>query len=408
MQPRAAWPAITFSCIGHFYFHYFTAMYYTIVVALTATWDMPFHELITLWTVGAVLVGVGALPAGKLADSWSASGMMAILFLGMGAFTLAAGFAQDPFQLGLCLAGLGLFGAIYHPVGIPWMIRHTRGHTGKWLAVNGLFGGLGSAAAGGVTAILIALGGWQAAFLVPGIVCVATGIAMLVAWRMGHVGDEGVKRDDAEEAAAQTIARGTRLKMFIMLLFGMFVMGLIYHVLQAVMPKMFTERVGPPLAGDVVGAGLLVSVVYAVGAGVQLIGGWIADRYPIKVVYVGAWVLQTLLVFLVADASGIPLFVAALLLATVGTGALPAENMLLYRYAPPEHKSLAFGIKFVLSFGAGPIGLQLIALVREATGGFTLVFLILGGLAVAATLVVMLMPLKSAISTQAPRPAPAE
>lgn len=397
MTARSPWPAIVFSCVGHFYFHYFTAMYFTVVVALTVAWELPFHELITLWTAGSVLVGLGALPAGRLADSWSATGMMVILFLGMGAFMTAAGFAGDPFWLALALAGMGLFGAIYHPVGIPWMIRHTDGHTGKWLALNGLFGGLGSAAAGGATALLIALGGWQTAFLLPGVLCVATGLAMLWAVSRGWVGDEGVAQTQGAMApgAADAGGLGQRLRLFAMLLICMFVMGLIYHSLQATMPKLFTERLGAGLAGDAVGAGLLVSIVYGIAAFVQLIGGWIADRYPVKIVYLGAWIAQTVLVALVADSAGLPLFAAALLMAAVGTGALPAENMLLYRHAPDAHKSLAFGIKFVLSFGAGPISIWLIAAIREATGDFTVLFLGLAALAAVATAIVLALPVKT-------------
>ena len=34
-----------------------------IVLALEAEWRLPYHELIELWTLGALMVGVGALPA---------------------------------------------------------------------------------------------------------------------------------------------------------------------------------------------------------------------------------------------------------------------------------------------------------------------------------------------------------
>jgi len=409
MKSRAAWQVIGISCVGHFYFHYFAAMYYTIVVALTVEWALPYHELITLWSLGALLVALGAVPAGRLADRWSASGMMVIYFLCMGAFTFAAGFARDPFQLGLCLAGIGLFGAIYHPVGIPWMIRHTSGHTGKWLAVNGVFGGFGSAAAGGATALLMAFGDWRLAFLLPGFLCVLTGLWMLQAWRRGRIGDDGVARSEAPGAAAGNGNRGARIQIFIMLLFSMFVMGLIFNVMQAVMPQLFTERMGEALAGNAVGAGLLVSVVYAISAIMQLGGGWLADRFALKRIYIGAWILQSVIVFVLAEAAGLPLFLAALLLASAGAGALPAENMLLFRYAPPEHRSLAFGLKFILFFGSGPVALELIALARELTGGFGGLFLALGGLAMIATLVAAWLPLRrlDRVTQAVPAAAPA-
>ena len=53
-----------FSCVGHAYIHMFTAFYFVIVLSLEQDWRMPFHELLELWTLGALLVGVAALPAG--------------------------------------------------------------------------------------------------------------------------------------------------------------------------------------------------------------------------------------------------------------------------------------------------------------------------------------------------------
>ena len=68
---------LVFSCLGHGYMHTFTAFYFVIVLALEADWGLPYHELIELWTLGALLVGLGALPAGWLADRWSARAMIA-------------------------------------------------------------------------------------------------------------------------------------------------------------------------------------------------------------------------------------------------------------------------------------------------------------------------------------------
>ncbi len=76
--------SLIFSCLGHAYMHLFTAFYFVIVLALEAVWALPYHELIELWTLGALLVGLGALPAGWLGDRWSAKGMMVVYFLGMG------------------------------------------------------------------------------------------------------------------------------------------------------------------------------------------------------------------------------------------------------------------------------------------------------------------------------------
>ena len=45
---------LVFSCLGHAYMHLFTAFYFVIVLALEDAWTLPYHELIELWTLGAL------------------------------------------------------------------------------------------------------------------------------------------------------------------------------------------------------------------------------------------------------------------------------------------------------------------------------------------------------------------
>ncbi len=371
MDERGGRLAVIFSCIGHFYFHYFAAMYFTIVLAMEADWDLSFSELIELWTPAALLIGVFALPAGRLADKWSAPGMMVVMFLGMGIATSASGFMNTPTTMMVMLAAIGLFGAIYHPVGISWLVRMSEENTGKKLAVNGVFGGLGAAAAGGATGLLIEAYGWREAFIIPGALCAATGIAML--WYMRA----GVFRPVAAAGAARkstTESRGN-LKAFGLLLLPMFAVGLIYNTLQTAMPKLFEEGLIGMLGGDLSAIGALVAVVYTIGAFFQLVGGFLADRFPLKRVYVLCLMLQVPFIALIGMSGEVILFMAAVFVVALDTSALPAENMLLSKYAPDDHQGVAFGVKFVLSFGAAPLGVQLIAWVREATGSFELLFL---------------------------------
>ncbi len=37
--------------LGHFYIHLCTAFYFVIVLALERAWQLPYHELIELWTM---------------------------------------------------------------------------------------------------------------------------------------------------------------------------------------------------------------------------------------------------------------------------------------------------------------------------------------------------------------------
>lgn len=388
MTPRDARIAIVFSSLGHFYIHLFTAFYFVIVLALEDDWSLPYHELIALWTLGSILVGAAALPAGMLSDRVGATRMMVAFFIGMGAASMAAGLAETPVPLTLGLAGIGLFAAIYHPVGIPWLVRNAGSARGKALGINGIFGSLGTAAAGLTAGALIDLVSWRAAFLVPGAVSLLTGVALAWCARGGRLADAPA----AAHGAATSHARGALVRAFVALMLCLALAGLIYQATQTALPKLFELRHGGLVGGGALGVGALVAVVYAAAGIMQVVGGHLADRYPLKPVYLGALALQAPLLWLAAGASGVALVGVAAFMVMAAVAALPAENMLLARYTPAHHHGLAFGIKFVISFGAAPLAVQLVAFITGAGRDLGDLFALLALFAVCMILAASLLP----------------
>lgn len=377
---------LIFSCLGHAYMHLFTAFYFVIVLALEIDWQRPYHELIELWTLGALLVGLGALPAGWLGDRWSARGMMVVFFIGLGVSGIVCGLVDSPTAMLLGLASIGLFSAIYHPVGIAWLVRHAK-QRGKALGINGIFGSVGVAGAGLTAGALIDGFGWRAAFIVPGVVSLATGIALLLAIRAGLVPEgERVERGD------QLASKSDMLRAFLVLVFTMMVLGLVFNATQAALPKVFDLRLRDIAGEGLFGIGAIVAGVYLIGGVMQLVGGHLADRYPLKPIYLAALCIQVPVLAAIAALAGVPLILVAVLTVLLSTAALPAENMLLARYTPQRHHGLAFGIKFVLAFGIAPVALWLVAIVQERTGEFTWLFAILAGTMALATLAALMLP----------------
>jgi len=371
-----------FSSVGHAYIHMFTAFYFVIVLSLEREWQLPYHELIKLWTPGAMLVGLGALPAGWLSDRWSGPGMLIIFFLGMGLSAVAAAFAPDTLTLLLALAGIGLFAAIYHPVGIPLVISTSAGSPGKALAVNGLFGSLGAALAGLVSGYLLDLGGRQLAFLLPGILAIVTGLAM---WFTVGIEPASI-RPKSRQAVVSAAARKSWLWAFGTLLLCMFLGGLIYHSTQSALPKVFSLRLSGKNGIDVSTVGNYVALVYVLAALFQFIGGILADRYVLRNVYRLSFLLQIPLLLLAANTQGLKLVAVACVMVSVAIAALPAENIMLSKLAPDQHHGVAFAAKFVLSFGVAPIAVLLVSQVNALTNEFVWVFWILAS---AATLVLL-------------------
>lgn len=387
---------LLFSSSGHLLNHVFIAFYFVIILALEVEWQLPYHELLELWTIGALMVGVAALPAGLLGDRIGAPAMMVIYFTGMGLCAAGAGMADSTFALLLWLTGIGTFAAIYHPVCIPWLVRSTAKARGKVLAFNGIFGSLGGAAAGISTGWLIDVSGWRAAFIVPGVVCMGLGAVLAVyIWR-GLVVDGG----NATEHGGSGQRGRELLVVFGLLTVTMFLAGMIYYSTQTALPKLLELRHEGLAGNGIFGIGLLVACVYTVAAFMQLIGGELADRYPLKYVYVGAILIEIPLLAVAASSSGLVLLVVAMLMVSANAGALPAENMLLAQYTPANRHGLAFGAKFVLAFGAGPLAVQLVSFVQSSTGDFYWLFITLSGFAAIALVAAALLPRPGAAVTQ--------
>ena len=388
MPERSARLPLVFSCLGHSYMHLFTAFYFVIVLALEEAWNLPYHALIELWAIGSLLIGAAALPAGWLGDRWSAAGMMVVYFIGLGLSAIACGLVDGPTALILGLSAIGLFGAIYHPVGIAWLVRSAR-FRGKALGINGVFGSIGIAAAAVVAGGLIDVFGWRAAFIVPGAVSVATGLALLACLRLGLIaGAEGEVKAAAETAPS----RAAMLRVYAVLLLTMLVMGIVFQTTQIAIPKVFDLRLREMAGEGMFGIGLIVALVYTVGGITQLIGGYLADKLPLKPMYVGGFLLQVPVLAAIAAFGGLPLVAMAAAAVMLTTAPLPAENMLLARFTPARHHGLAYGVKFVLAFGTGPLSIILVSAVQARTGEFFWLFLPLAALAAVATLAASLLP----------------
>ncbi len=312
--------SLIFASLAHAFMHMFAAYYFTIVLALELAWERPFAELIALWTPAAILIGLAAVPAGWLADRWSARAMIALAFAGMGGFSIVAGFTEGPATLLPAMAAVGVFAAVYHPVGIPWVMRVAYRNPGKALAINGLFGGVGVGFAGLTAGALIDLAGWQAAFIVPGLVSLAVAAAMALLIRNGRVAEP----DRQPDATQGQPTRDERLRGVTILLATTFAGGLTYQVTQSAGPKLFDARLGDLLGEGTFGIGLVVFIVYFVSGFGQLLGGWLADRWSWKGAYLVAWCINLPMLWLAASLGGPALVIVVIIMTTAATSALRA------------------------------------------------------------------------------------
>lgn len=386
MSRHAGILTLSFSSIAHTYSHLFTLLYATVVLVLEREWGLGYDTLFALSIPMSVLFGAAALPAGWLGDRWSASGMMALFFLGVGGCSIWAGLANSPLTICLALAGIGLFAAIYHPVGIPWLVRNAV-NRGRALGVNGVFGSAGTAGAALVAGLLADLYGWRAAFIIPGAVCLVTGIAFVWARQAGLLLDR--KEDLVPQPAP---AKCDLWRVFWVMSATMLCTGLLYQATAFALPKIFDERLSDFFNGSMLGVGGMVTFVYTCSALSQLVGGELADRFSLRKVYIAVQWLQIPVILFGMVLIHPALVGVAALMVSLNVAGQPAENSLLAKYTPPQWRGRAFGAKFVLTLGVSSLGVAVIPVIYRLTGTLDVLFLLLAGAAACAGIFAIMLP----------------
>ena len=401
MSSRSAALSLAFANVGHLFTHMLLLLYPTVVLALEGRYGLSYGELLALSMPGFVLYGVAALPMGWLGDRWSAEYMIVIYFLGSGAAAIGTGFADGPVGLAVGLAAIGLFGSIYHPVGVAWLVRNAV-NRGRVLGWNGIFGSLGVGVASFVAGGLTDLWSWRAAFIVPGVCCAVLGLALLFLVRGQHVVALKTDRKPVPEPERADIRR-----VFIVLSITMLCGGLMWQMLTVSVPKIFDLRLVGLTGGSTAETGKYVSLVFLVSAGITIVGGLLADRYPLKQVYLWAWAAQIPVLALLIHATELPLLSLMMLLFSLEVMTGPAENSLLVSYTPGRWRATAFGAKFVLAQGVSALGVPLVGYVFDYTGDFVWVFGILIALGIAIVAATIYLPREPAKYTT-PAVVPAE
>ena len=385
-EHRQALTAIIFSNVGHGFSHMFTVLYATAVLYLPKVFDLPYGELLGLSSLGLVLFGVAALPAGWLGDRWSQIGMMAIFFLGIGVGAIVVGLAVGPERLFIGLTLIGLFGSIYHPVGISWVVAWAN-KQGMTLGINGVFGNTGSAIAPVFVGLMIDYVTWRAAFIIPGVLSIFVGIGLLLVWRAGWVRD--VTKDRTPIGAPDSSAF---VRVFIVLTITMACTGFVYTGLTNTMPKLMEMGLSAALAASYTEIGVFVGIISGLASLSSIFGGWMADRYSARSIYIIFWTLQIPILFTIVSLSDVPLLVAVLLVLSFMLAFAAAENMLVAQYTPFRWRAVAYGAKFVLALGVGGLTVHLAGWLFDSNGDFGVLFALFGGAAILAAAAAFLLP----------------
>jgi MFS family permease len=358
--------AIGFLNWAHALDHFVILIFPTVVIGLEAVYGRPYSELIALSTASFVAFGVFSLPAGWLADRWSRRNMMATFYIGCGVSLAAAGLAPNLIVLAIALFALGVFAAIYHPVGMAMLIEaaETRGRT---LAFNGVCGNVGAALAAGITAALASWLGWRWAFLAPALLCVATGIAFVAV-----VPDDrhrAGKRDTAADVALPAKAMAAFFAIYIVI---SVTSGLTFNTISIALPKIVDERLGASVS--LLAVGSLTTAVFLCGALAQIAVGRLVERITPVYLFAAVVALQLAGIAWAAHAAGPALVVALAISMAAIYGQVTVGDLVMARYTADAWRARVFAVRYFLTFVAAGAAVSAIAILH-GVGGFDLVLL---------------------------------
>ncbi len=356
--------AIGFLNLAHGLDHYVVLIYPMVVLELVLVYGRSYADMIAVSTAAFVAFGLFSLPAGWLADRWSRRNMMIGFYVGCGLSLIAAGVSTSIMGLAAALFALGMFAAIYHPVGIP-MVLETATQRGRSLAFNGVCGNLGVALAAGITAALTALLSWRGAFIVPGVFCLGAGAVF--AWLVPDGGRGLAKNRAPADVPLSASTAAVMAGLFIVVAISA---GLVFNTISVSLPKIVDERVGNGISLIMVGG--LTTAVFLCGALAQITVGRLVERFPVHVLFAVSAIAQFAGVVWSAYATGVWLLLALAFTMAAIYGQITLNDLVIARYTADAWRGRVFAVRYFLTFLVSAGAVSMIA-VLYARGGFDLV-----------------------------------
>jgi len=225
-----------------------------------------------------------------------------------------------------------------------------------------------------VTAFLAQHFGWRAAFIAPGLLCLALGLAWLRQPAAEHV----IRR---ASRPFPEIPRPLVRRAVIVLLLIAIVSGLVFNAFTLLLPKLMAERLATdtrllPLVG------LAAFVATLCGAVTQFTVGRLIDRTTLKRVFLPISLVLVPALAALAYAQGWIVLPIAGFVAAALFGQVTVNETMTARYISPELRTRMYSVRFFVGFLGSAAAAPVVGLLYERTGNLTAVTLLLAGFAV--------------------------
>jgi predicted MFS family arabinose efflux permease len=222
------------------------------------------------------------------------------------------------------------------------------------------------------------------AFVVPGVLCIALGVAFAMYARAE--GEPPARRKATQvELPPALLARA-----FLVMTLAATSASLLFNFSTNGNYELLGERLSG-ITSDPAMIGLLLAIVYTVASLAQLAVGAMIDRVPLKRLYLSIVALQIPFLALAAHAQGWALYFAQLAFMLAIFGAIPFTDAMIVRYVDDRMRSRVAGMRLAVSVGASSIAVYLLGPVVK-NAGFDALLFAMAGIASVTFLVVTFLP----------------
>ncbi|WP_049927696.1 MFS transporter [Halopiger goleimassiliensis] len=387
-----------FTMAGHALVHWFETSIPIFLVVWLAEFDEIGVALMGLVVaLGYAPFGLGALPAGILADRYGPKRLVLVCLGGMSAAFLVIAASPSIYGIALGLVLWGVAASIYHPAGLA-LISTGVEERGTVFAWHGIAGNVGIALGPFVAATLLIGLEWQfvaAILAIPGVIALAYGLS-------AEFDPTAAVENDVDAAPAESLSLSELVSnsralfasafaiVFVIVTFeGLYYRGMLTYLPEILhgLPAMDALALPAGLEGiepaDYIYVGLLV-----VGMAGQYAGGKLTDRLePARGLAALFAVLAALAVAFV-PVTGMGLASVVALCGVFGFflfAIQPFYQDAVAVYTPADTRGLSYGYTYLgeFGFGAASIAIGGFVLGGFSTGAF---FLVVAGFAVAGAL----------------------
>jgi MFS family permease len=385
----AARRQIVFVNIAHIFTHYGLLILATAVLAMViqdpATFGTAYGPILALGTGMFVIYGLGSLPMGWIAERTGRPSLLLAFFLGTGAGMVLAGLASGPWTLAAAMFVFGAFSAIYHPIGTAMLVDAAGEKVGASVGVNGVFGNLGVALAPVVTGLVAAGMGWRWGFILPGVLCIAAGLAY---WRNGLT---DVARAKAAQKPFPAIPPPVVRRAVIVLLCIATASGFVFNGFTLLLPKLMQERLAasPDLLPVV---GTLAFLVTLCGGLTQFTVGRLIDRHTLKRVFMPLALVQMPALLVLTQLHGWPVLAVSALICASIFGQVTVNETMTARYVAPALRAKLYSIRFSVGFLGAATASPVVGWLHEWQGNATGVLAVLGAFATVTLVCALFFP----------------